>query len=63
MDGVSAAASFIAIAQALAAIPKIIDVLNTLVHARRELLQLVNEVSRGPLFQSAAVAECSRWNY
>ncbi|KAI0384332.1 ankyrin [Hypomontagnella monticulosa] len=44
MDGVSAAASFIAIAQALAAIPKIIDVLNTLVHARRELLQLVNEV-------------------
>ncbi|KAI1463661.1 ankyrin [Daldinia caldariorum] len=44
MDVVSAVASFIAIGQALAATPKIIDALQSLFGARREIVQLLNDV-------------------
>ncbi|KAI1460114.1 ankyrin [Annulohypoxylon moriforme] len=44
MDVISAIASFIAIGQALAATPKIIDILKSVAEARQELLQLVNDV-------------------
>ncbi|KAI1766797.1 ankyrin [Hypoxylon sp. FL1150] len=44
MDGLSAAASVIAIGQALAAAPKVIRVLRCLVEARQEIIQLINEV-------------------
>ncbi|OTB07464.1 hypothetical protein M426DRAFT_251705 [Hypoxylon sp. CI-4A] len=46
MEPISAIASFIAIGQALAATPKIIDTLQSLVHARREVLELLNQVER-----------------
>lgn len=45
MEAIAAVASFIAIGQALAAIPKIIEVLRSLVEIRQEIIQLVNEVS------------------
>ncbi|KAI0883859.1 ankyrin [Annulohypoxylon maeteangense] len=44
MDVISAIGSFISIGQALAAIPKIIDIFRSVVEARQELLQLVNDV-------------------
>ncbi|KAI1212510.1 ankyrin [Annulohypoxylon truncatum] len=44
MEVISAIGSFIAIGQALAAIPKIINTLRSVVKARQELLQLLNDV-------------------
>ncbi|KAI1379977.1 ankyrin [Hypoxylon crocopeplum] len=44
MEVVGAIASFVAIGQALAAIPKIIEALRSLVEVKQELLDLVNEV-------------------
>ncbi|KAI1662887.1 ankyrin [Daldinia decipiens] len=44
MDVISAVASFIAIGQALAATPKIIDILTSLFGARHEMIQLTNEL-------------------
>jgi hypothetical protein len=44
MDGVSAVASFIAIAQALAAVPKILGILRSVVKSGEELRALLDEV-------------------
>ncbi|KAI1804769.1 ankyrin [Daldinia bambusicola] len=44
MDVVSAVASFIAIGQAIAAMPKVIDALQSLFGARREIVQLLNDL-------------------
>ncbi|KAI2472299.1 ankyrin [Annulohypoxylon bovei var. microspora] len=44
MEAIGAVASFVAIGQALAATPKIIDILRSVVEARQELLQLINDV-------------------
>lgn len=45
MEAIAAIASFVSIGQALAAAPKVIEVLRSLVEVRQEILQLVNEVS------------------
>lgn len=44
MDALSTIASLIAVGQALAAIPGIIDILRSIAQTRQELLQLVNDV-------------------
>ncbi|XXH03122.1 negative cofactor 2 transcription regulator complex subunit ncb2 [Hypoxylon texense] len=44
MEPISAIASFIAIGQALAAAPKIIDALSSLVKVRQEVIELLNEI-------------------
>ncbi|KAI0173607.1 hypothetical protein GGR52DRAFT_394903 [Hypoxylon sp. FL1284] len=44
MDPISAIASFIAIGQALAAAPKIIDALSSVIKVRQEVLDLLNEI-------------------
>jgi hypothetical protein len=45
MEVVGAVASFIAIGQALAAVPKIVDALRSLSEMKNELISLINEVS------------------
>lgn len=44
MEAIAAVASFIAIGQAIAALPKIADTLKTFLKAEKELANLVEEV-------------------
>ena len=50
MDGISAAASLIAIGQAIAVLPKVVQALQSVIKFKAEVAYLINEVLQLPRF-------------